>query len=241
MESFTPLSETFDQQSALRAIKSLDVNRAANSRIKRCFDIAFACFGLIVTGPILILACLAIVLESAGSPFFVQRRVGRHGRIFNIYKLRSMRVGTQLSSFKTEKNDERLTRIGRFLRITNVDELPQLINILLGDMSLIGPRPLSVDETNYIKDSMSVSPTYAGFIPGSRPGLVGLEQINRLRDLTYLERFEYNQQYEVDWTVWMDLQIFARSLFMCKHVSIAGSVGLLTLLVMAMQLSHLLG
>jgi lipopolysaccharide/colanic/teichoic acid biosynthesis glycosyltransferase len=244
LESFTPLSETFDQQSSLRSISTLDNGRAASSLIKRTFDILFAMFGLIVTGPILLLACLAIVMESSGSPIFIQRRVGRKGRIFNIYKLRSMRSVRKEScsnGFKTAKDDQRLTRVGLFLRLTNLDELPQLINILLGDMSLIGPRPLSVDETEHIKGTLQVSPAYAGFAPQSRPGLVGLEQINRTRELTYLERFEYNHEYEATWSPWLDLQIFARSVFMCKHVSIAGGIGLVALLVVSLQLFHVFG
>jgi lipopolysaccharide/colanic/teichoic acid biosynthesis glycosyltransferase len=241
LESFTPLTESFDQQSSLRSISTLDNGRAAASAIKRLFDITFACFGLIVTGPILLFACLAIVLESAGSPIFVQRRVGRNGKIFNIYKLRSMRSQSQSNGFKTAKGDQRLTSVGLFLRVTNLDELPQLLNILLGDMSLIGPRPLSVDETEYIKGTLQVSPSYAGFSPQSRPGLVGLEQINRNRELTYFERFEYNHEYEAGWSLWLDLQIFARSLFMCKHVSIAGGIGLVTLLAVLIQITHVFG
>ncbi|CAN5675129.1 N/A [soil metagenome] len=241
MESFTPLTDTFDQQSSLRSISTLGNGRAAASVIKRLFDISFALFGLIGTGPMILLACLAIVLESPGNPLFIQKRVGRKGNIFNIYKLRSMRPQSHSNGFKTAKDDRRLTSVGLFLRITNLDELPQLINILLGDMSLIGPRPLSVDETDYIKGTLQVSPTYAGFVPHSRPGLVGLEQINRNRDLTYIERFEYNHEYEASWTPWLDLQIFTLSLFMCKHVSIAGGVGFIALSLVALQLMHVFG
>ncbi len=238
LESFTPRTETFEQQGSLRSISTLDNGRAAESTAKRIFDIVFALFGLIVTGPMLLAACLAIVLESSGSPIFVQKRVGRKGKVFNIYKLRTMRCNSRTTGFKTVKDDQRLTSVGSFLRITNIDELPQLINMLMGDMSLIGPRPLSVDETEYIKGTLRVSPSYAGFSPHSRPGLVGLEQINRNRELTYFERFEYNHEYEASWSALLDVQIFARSLFMCKHVSIAGGVGLLMLIIASLQLMH---
>ena len=238
LESFTPLTETFEHQSSLRSISTLDSGRAAASPAKRLFDIVFALFGLIVTGPMLLASCLAIALESSGSPLFVQKRVGRKGKVFNIYKLRTMHCDSHTAGFKTAKDDQRLTSVGSFLRLTNLDELPQLINILLGDMSLIGPRPLSVDETEYIKGTLQVSSSYAGFSPHSRPGLVGLEQINRNRELTY---FEYNHEYEASWSVVLDVQIFARSLFMCKHVSIAGGVGLVALIFATLQCIHVFG
>lgn len=152
-----------------------------------------------------------------------------------------MRAASASEAFKTAKDDARLTRSGLLVRLTNIDELPQLINVLKGDMSLIGPRPLSVDETDYIKLDLQVSPSYSGFIPRSRPGLVGLEQVNRTRDLTYYERFEYNHSYESNWSLLMDVQIFCKSLLMCKHVSIAGGAGLAILLLVSAHVLHLIG
>jgi len=110
--------------------------------LRRVVDVTVASIGLFLVFPILLLACAAIVLEDGGKPLFLQRRVGRFERIFTIYKLRTMRVdacGDRLSP--ANGSDERVTRVGRFLRRTSVDELPQLVNVVLGDMSLVGPRP----------------------------------------------------------------------------------------------------
>lgn len=196
---------------------------ACSSNIKRFFDLVVAVIGLTISSPILFFAFIAIPLQSRGGPIFVQKRVGRNGKIFNIYKLRTMYSNTDHDGFKTTKDDRRLTPLGIILRVTNIDELPQLINIIKGDMSLIGPRPLSVDETKYIARSLNLSSGYPGFYPVARPGLVGLEQINRTRDLTYLERFKYNHEYERNWTLSVDLAIFARSLLICRQVCLAAA------------------
>jgi lipopolysaccharide/colanic/teichoic acid biosynthesis glycosyltransferase len=92
-------------------------------------------------------------------------------------------------------------------------------------MSLIGPRPLSVDETNHIANTLKLPSDYPGFLPKVRPGLVGLEQINRHRELTYLERFGYNEEYESGWSMSCDAQIFTRGLLVCKEVCLVSLLG----------------
>jgi lipopolysaccharide/colanic/teichoic acid biosynthesis glycosyltransferase len=111
-------------------------------RLRRAFDITVASCALVVAAPILAVACAAIVLEDQGPVLFRQRRAGRFERTFTIYKLRTMRLDScDDRPSPTTGTDRRITRVGRFLRKTSIDELPQLLNVLLGDMSLIGPRP----------------------------------------------------------------------------------------------------
>jgi lipopolysaccharide/colanic/teichoic acid biosynthesis glycosyltransferase len=116
-------------------------NRAYR-RIARCVDVAVATVALLIAAPVLGLAAVAIKLEDGGPVFFVQKRVGRFGRLFNVYKLRTMRpesCGDALSP--TAGRDARITSVGRYLRRTSIDELPQLFNVLRGEMALVGPRP----------------------------------------------------------------------------------------------------
>ena len=114
----------------------------AYRRLRRAFDIAFALLALVATAPIFALAALAIKLEDGGPVFFTQRRVGRFGRLFTLYKLRTMkREQCGDAPSPTGNGDARLTRVGSFLRKTSIDELPQFINVLSGTMSVVGPRP----------------------------------------------------------------------------------------------------
>lgn len=188
---------------------------------KRVFDILVAGTALVCVAPLLLFLMLLIVIESPGSPLFSQYRVGQNGRIFRIFKLRTMHLGADKMNFRTIAGDGRLTRIGLLLRRLNVDELPQLLNILNGDMSIIGPRPLSLTETNFLVEQAGFSPDYPGLVPRFRPGLVGLEQVNRNRDLTYAERFEYNYLYEMSWTPFADLRILMRAIYLCSPVCVA--------------------
>lgn len=204
---------------------------ATGNLVKRAFDIVISTTALFCSAPILFLAIVLIPVQSRGWPLYVQRRVGRAGKVFNIYKLRTMYAGSDSHACKTALDDQRLTPIGKFLRRTNIDELPQLVNILIGDMSVIGPRPLSVDETNYICRNLHLDANYPGLTPQVRPGLVGLEQINRHKEMTYLDRFAYNHEYEMQWSISMDLHIFLRALSICRDVCIAGIIGALTLVV----------
>lgn len=109
---------------------------------KYILDVIFALLGLIILAPVMLIFSLLIILESPGSPFYLQERLGMNGRKFNVIKLRSMRNDAEKNGAKwAEKNDPRITKIGLFIRKTRIDELPQLFNILKGEMSLVGPRP----------------------------------------------------------------------------------------------------
>ncbi|MBS1955895.1 MAG: sugar transferase [Cyanobacteria bacterium SZAS-4] len=217
-ETIARVAETFEVQERRQIVVPAG---AAENFFKRAFDICFALIGLTFSAPVLLFFLAVVALESPGSPLYVQRRVGRNGRIFNMYKLRTMFTGTDSDGFKTAKEDRRLTVSGKLLRATNIDELPQLINVLNGDMSLIGPRPLSVEETDYIGRHLNISDSYPGFYPTSRPGLVGLEQVNRNKEMTYFERFSYNSRYENNWNLLLDAQIFLKALVVCRHVCLA--------------------
>jgi lipopolysaccharide/colanic/teichoic acid biosynthesis glycosyltransferase len=116
--------------------------RPIHAASKRAFDLLFASLGLVVISPVFILAAIAIKLDSAGPVLFLQERIGRNFRPFSIYKFRTMVVGADRRGGQiTVGSDPRVTRVGRWLRRTKIDELPQLFNVLLGEMSLVGPRP----------------------------------------------------------------------------------------------------
>jgi lipopolysaccharide/colanic/teichoic acid biosynthesis glycosyltransferase len=193
--------------------------------LKRAFDVIVASIALICCLPILLVAMAAICLESSGSPIFVQKRIGKDNQQFSIIKLRTMYLGAERLAIRTASNDGRITKVGRILRSIYVDELPQLLNIIRGDMSIIGPRPLSSEETSHIIESLTLSEDHPGLCPTLRPGLVGLEQVNRTRALSYVERFRLNHEYEKTWSPALDVRIFIKSVVMCRGVCLATGAG----------------
>jgi exopolysaccharide biosynthesis polyprenyl glycosylphosphotransferase len=142
---------------------------------KRAIDIGVSAAGLAVVAPILALCALAIRIDSKGSPIYGQKRVGKDGRIFSVIKLRSMRDGAELETGPvwTQNDDDRVTRVGRFLRMTRLDEFPQLWNVLKGDMSIVGPRP----ERPEFVDTLSEEYPYFRLRSALTPGLTGWAQI----------------------------------------------------------------
>ncbi len=160
-----------------------------------------------VVGPAVLVLATAVALESVGGGFFLQRRVGLHGRDFRMLKLRTMvkdaeRLGAGLYG---EKNDPRLTRIGKFLRRWSLDELPQIFNVLKGDMSLVGPRPqlrLIVDRHS---DAYNV-------ILRVKPGITGLAQIRGRNELRRSDRLRLDMEYAQTWSLLGDLRIIAKTL-----------------------------
>jgi lipopolysaccharide/colanic/teichoic acid biosynthesis glycosyltransferase len=163
----------------------------------------------------LIMAAIGIKLESAGPLIFKQRRRGFNGREFTIYKLRTMTVledGPHIR--QAERNDRRVTRVGSVLRRTSIDELPQLLNVLMGDMSLVGPRPHAVaHDDQYL---MCIA-NYA-FRNHVKPGLTGWAQVNGLRGETaqielMKRRVEHDVWYINNWSLWFDLLIIVRTCF----------------------------
>jgi len=168
--------------------------------IKRLFDASLAGAGLLVSSPLWLVIPLAIKLEDSGPVFFLQARVGLNGRVFKALKFRSMRPDAEALTgpVQAAENDPRVTRVGRVLRATAMDELPQLVNILVGDMSFVGPRPLRPGELE-VRGDGQVTPLSE--IPGYqerhsiRPGLTGLTQVYAPRDISRTSKFRLDRLY----------------------------------------------
>lgn len=184
--------------------------------MKRFFDMLVSAAGLIVFAPVSLLIALAIKLEDGGPVFFTQDRVGRDCRVFTAYKFRSMVVDAErfTGAVQATENDPRVTRTGRILRATAFDELPQLWNILRGDMSVVGPRPLRPGEADTTADGAQL-PLSA--IPGYearhrvRPGLTGIAQVHAARDLPRTGKFRYDLLYQRKAGFCLDLRLILQS------------------------------
>jgi len=184
--------------------------------VKRLFDMIVAGAGLIVLAPVSLLIALGIKLEDGGPVFFMQERVGRGCRVFSAYKFRSMVVDAErlTGAVQATENDPRVTRMGRFLRATAFDELPQLWNILRGDMSVVGPRPLRPGEADTTAEGVQL-PLSA--IPGYearhrvRPGLTGIAQVYAPRDLPRTGKFRYDLLYQRKAGFCLDLRLILQS------------------------------
>ena len=186
--------------------------------MKRVLDFCLALIALIVVSPIMLLAAAAINLTSPGPVFFKQRRIGQNKRKFTIYKFRSMTVDAENKMRQLEhlnelsgpvfkiKHDPRITPVGRFLRKTSIDELPQLINVLKGDMSLVGPRPMS------IRDFELFSEDWHRRRFSVRPGITCLWQVNGRNSIPFEKWMELDMQYIDKWSLWLDLKILARTI-----------------------------
>ena len=180
---------------------------------KRALDLALTVPVLIGLAPLLLVTALAIRLDSKGPVFFVQKRLGRGNRLFSMYKFRSMRSemcdadGAQ----STRRDDDRVTRVGKFIRATSIDELPQLLNVLKGDMSLVGPRPHALGSLAGLQLFWEVDQRY-WHRHASKPGITGLAQIRGYRGATHesidlTNRLRADLEYLKDWTIWRDVSI----------------------------------
>ena len=189
------------------------LNRAAarrtGLRLKRLFDLTMGSFLLIATSPLMLAAAIGVRLSGSGPIFFRQRRVGRQGRIFELYKFRTMEVNDRSdTSWKPE--DEGITAVGRILRRTSIDELPQLFNVIRGDMSLVGPRP---ERPHFVQQFSTSVPRY-----GDRHrvpvGLTGWAQVHGLRGAgtSIPERIQLDNYYIEHWSLWRDLVILGRTM-----------------------------
>jgi lipopolysaccharide/colanic/teichoic acid biosynthesis glycosyltransferase len=185
---------------------------------KRAVDVIGAGLGLLVCAPLFIGIAFAIRMTSPGPIFFRQKRYGYHGRRFCIYKFRTMFVhlGDDRGTHQTQTDDPRVTPIGRILRKSSLDELPQLINVLVGDMSLVGPRP-------HVPGMLAGGMLYEELTPyyfqrhNMRPGITGLAQVSGYRGstavpLSAIERLERDLQYIARWSLLLDLSIIARTI-----------------------------
>ncbi len=193
-------------------IRYVPLTNTGNIFIKRLMDVAGALFGIVVTSPIMLVTVLLIKLTSPGPVIFRQERVGLHNKPFSMYKFRSMEVqppGEEKKAW-TVRGDPRVTPLGKFLRRTSLDELPQLFNILRGDMSLVGPRP---ERPLFVEKFKEEIPRYM-VKHQVRPGLTGWAQVNGLRgDTSIRKRIEYDIYYIENWTIWFDLKIIVMTFF----------------------------
>ncbi len=190
--------------------------------MKRVFDIFFSIFAIIVTSPFMFLIALGIKLTDGGKVFFTQKRVGKDGKEFDIIKFRSMYPDAESrlkeilesnpqarkewkESFKL-KNDPRITPIGKFLRKTSLDELPQFFNVLKGDMSVVGPRPVVQEELDkFYKEK-------ANLYKSIRPGVTGYWQVEGRSDTDYEERVKMDEWYIKNQSLWLDLKIILKTI-----------------------------
>ncbi len=194
------------------------VNEPGSSAAKRMLDVGGAGLALLFLAPIFVAAALAIKLESPGPVFFVQNRYGHRNRLFRVYKFRTMySEATDATGVRqTVAGDPRVTPIGRLLRLTSFDELPQLINVVKGEMSLVGPRP-------HVPGMLAGGMLYEDLVPyyfqrhSVRPGLTGLAQANGLRGSTVdadraLARVDSDLEYIERWSLWLDCKIIFHTL-----------------------------
>ena len=192
--------------------------------IKRTFDAFLATAGLVLSSPLWLLIPLAIKIEDGGSIFFPQDRVGRGGRVFKALKFRSMRPNAEALTgpVQATEHDPRVTRVGGLLRRTALDELPQLVNILRGDMSFVGPRPLRPGEVDVRGDGRMIR---LDEIPGYderhgvRPGLTGLAQIYAPRDISRTSKFRLDRLYIARSGFWLDVRLILLSFWITARGS----------------------
>lgn len=194
------------------------------SRItKRMFDVAIASLGLILLSPLMLLVALAVKLSDGGPVLFVQQRMGRGNRLFELLKFRSMSAdrGDSTGARSTDRHDARVTRIGHFIRSTSIDELPQLVNVLRGEMSIVGPRPHALGSRANEKLFWQVDREYWQR-HALRPGLTGLAQVRGLRGSTEREqdltdRLQADLEYLNGWSLRRDIEIMIQTLSVLRH------------------------
>lgn len=168
--------------------------------IKRLLDIVISATALILLSPFMLIIYLLVRINLGGPAFFLQERVGKDNKIFKMIKFRTMKNSTDKDGNLLSDN-ERLTKFGRFLRSFSIDELPELINILKGDMSLVGPRALLVQ---YLEHYNSEQIRRHDVLPG----LTGWAQINGRNSITWCEKFKLDVWYVDNWSLWLDIKIF---------------------------------
>ncbi|MCI8267829.1 MAG: undecaprenyl-phosphate glucose phosphotransferase [Lachnospiraceae bacterium] len=193
-------------------IRRVPLNNMANMLMKRLVDIAGALAAIVLCSPFMLTAAIAVKVTSRGPLIFKQERVGLHNKPFQMYKFRSMEVQSDADEKKgwTVKNDPRVTKVGRLLRSTSIDELPQLFNVLKGDMSMIGPRP---ERPLFVEKFREEIPRYM-IKHQVRPGITGWAQVNGYRgDTSIKKRIEYDLYYIENWSMAFDMKILFLTFF----------------------------
>lgn len=194
------------------------ISKKVYIKIKRVIDVILASVALILLSPLFAIIAIAIKIDSKGPVFFAHKRIGKNGKIIKLYKFRSMVINAEelIKSFTTEQmreykenykltNDPRITKVGKFLRKTSLDELPQLINIINGDLSIIGPRPVVADELEKygVNKDKFLSVT---------PGLTGYWAANGRSNTTYEQRMEMELYYIDNLSLKMDIKVFFKTI-----------------------------
>lgn len=185
--------------------------RKAYLGLKRGLDVALSAVGLAVTSPLLAATAIAIKLDSEGPVLFKQIRLGVNGAPFEMYKFRSMCIDAEHtgSGVYSEAGDPRVTRVGKIIRATSIDELPQLVNILKGDMSIVGPRP----PLTYHPWPIEEYTEQQRHMFDVRPGVTGWAQVNGRKDVEWHKRIEMNVWYTEHMSLWLDLKILFMTVF----------------------------
>ncbi|MBT2725207.1 MULTISPECIES: sugar transferase [unclassified Bacillus (in: firmicutes)] len=176
--------------------------------LKRVYDIFLATVGLFIGLPVVVLFTILIVIETPGSPFYVQERIGKNGKRFKMVKLRSMRMDAEKEGAKwAEVNDPRITKVGALIRKTRIDELPQLVSVLKGDMSIVGPRPERPFFTAKFNKEIK------GFENRLlvKPGLTGLAQVSGGYDISPREKLKYDLEYIQNLTFSLEVKIILKT------------------------------
>jgi exopolysaccharide production protein ExoY len=197
-----------------------EVHPPIGGAIKRGFDVVGAVAGIILLSPLFVMLAMLVKFSDGGRVFYGHRRIGRNGHVFHCLKFRTMvENGDQVLADHFAKNpqsrdewlatrklqnDPRVTRVGAVLRKLSLDELPQIFNILRGDMSIVGPRPV-------VKDELELYGPAADFYLKSRPGLTGLWQVSGRNDVSYNSRVAFDRQYVENWSFGSDLKIIIRT------------------------------
>ncbi len=180
-------------------------------KIKRALDIVLSIFGIIILSPLLIITSILIKLTSKGPVIFKQKRIGKDGKVFEIYKFRSMVVGAEKigTGVYSKKGDARVTKIGKIIRATSIDELPQLFNILKGEMSFIGPRPVLTYHPwkyeEYTKEQLKRFEV--------KPGVTGWAQIHGRKDVEWHKRIKLDVEYVENISLKLDEEIFFKTIY----------------------------
>lgn len=190
---------------------------------KRLFDLSIALAAMVVMSPLFVVVAIAIRLDSEGPIFFVQDRIGRGNRIFKVLKFRSMRVEKSDSAGhqSAARTDDRITKVGRFIRRSSIDELPQLINVLRGEMSVVGPRPHALGSRAEGKLFWEIDPRY-WHRHATKPGLTGLAQVRGYRGATVVrkdlaDRLNADLEYVRAWSLWLDVRIILQTFGVLVH------------------------
>ena len=207
------------QEIAVKEKNIVKDKKTAYKVVKRVFDIVFSLIGLILLSPVFLIISIIIKLDSKGPVFFVHSRIGEKGKSIGIYKFRTMVNNAEdlIKSFTPEQkeefersykleNDPRITKVGDFLRKTSLDELPQILNILIGELSIIGPRPIVQSELDKYEDNKDK------FL-SVRPGLTGYWAANGRSDTSYEERMQMELYYVDNMSFKLDVKIFFKTIF----------------------------